>query len=119
MRIKKRPVLRGVPLIITSADATEKDFEDHKKLKTRAEEYEHKPYPVQRLVEKVRTLLGGLELQVSGEFDLPPGTEELSLDDAIEEVQADDFEDDMSDRTRVADVSDILGEETDAAFAQI
>src|SRR4051812_2061397 len=45
MRIKKHPVLRGVPLIVTSAEATEKDFEDHKKLKTRADEYELKPYP--------------------------------------------------------------------------
>src|SRR4051794_37870171 len=62
MRIKKHPVLKGVPLIITSAEATEKDFEEHQKLKTRADEYEHKPVSVERLVEKVRTLLGGLEV---------------------------------------------------------
>src|SRR4051794_22475624 len=53
-KLKKHPVLRSVPLILTSAEATEKDFEDHKKLKTRAEEYERKPLRVERLVDKVR-----------------------------------------------------------------
>src|SRR5689334_9662296 len=37
-RLRKSTTLKSVPLIITSAEATEKDFEDHKKLKTRAEE---------------------------------------------------------------------------------
>src|SRR6478672_584843 len=38
-KLKKHPILRGVPLVITSAEATEKDFDDHRKLKTRAEDY--------------------------------------------------------------------------------
>src|SRR5690242_13090820 len=43
-RLRKSPTLKSTPLIITSAEATEKDFDDHKKLKTRAEEYLHKPF---------------------------------------------------------------------------
>ena len=35
-RIKKTVQYRDVPLIVTSQEATEKDFEDHKKLRTRA-----------------------------------------------------------------------------------
>src|SRR5262249_19725084 len=41
-RLRKSTTLKSTPLIITSAEATEKDYEDHKKLKTRAEEYLHK-----------------------------------------------------------------------------
>src|SRR6516165_9079481 len=33
-RLRKSTTLKSTPLIITSAEATEKDFEDHKKLKT-------------------------------------------------------------------------------------
>ena len=112
MRIKKHPVLKGVPMIITSAEATEKDFEEHKKLKTRAEEYEHKPVQIERLVEKVRTLLGGLEVQVSGEFEIPTGVEELSADDAVELVEE-------GEQASEAPGRDRLGSDTDDAFSSI
>src|SRR5262245_16005068 len=52
-RLRKSARLKAVPLVITSAEATEKDFEDHKKLKTRAEDYLHKPFGVEALVEKI------------------------------------------------------------------
>src|SRR5215470_10651073 len=57
-RLRKSATLKSTPLIITSAEATEKDFEDHKKLKTRAEEYLHKPFAVESLVEKIGGLIG-------------------------------------------------------------
>src|SRR5713226_4145913 len=57
-RLRKSAALGKIPLIITSAEATEKDFEDHKKLKTRAEDYLHKPFGSEALVEKVATLIG-------------------------------------------------------------
>ena len=57
-RLRKSATLKTTPLIITSAEATEKDFEDHKKLKTRAEEYLHKPFAVEALAEKIGGLIG-------------------------------------------------------------
>src|SRR5262245_36506819 len=66
-RLRKSPTLKGIPLIITSAEATEKDFEDHKKLKTRAEEYLHKPFGVEALVEKIAALIGLPEPAHTGE----------------------------------------------------
>src|SRR5215831_6764876 len=36
-RLRKSAALKAISLIVTSAEATEKDFEDHRKLKTRAE----------------------------------------------------------------------------------
>src|SRR5690242_10557265 len=49
-RVKKTAQYRDVPLIVTSQEATDKDFEDHKKLRTRADEYLHKPYSVEVLL---------------------------------------------------------------------
>src|SRR5262245_41696874 len=78
-RLRKSPTLKSVPLIITSAEATEKDFEDHKKLKTRAEEYLHKPFGVDALVEKIGGLIGMPDpAQV---LEIPMESEELALDD--------------------------------------
>src|SRR5437868_9310715 len=57
-RLRKSVTLKTTPLIITSAEATEKDFEDHEKLKTRAEEYLHKPFGVESLVENIGGLIG-------------------------------------------------------------
>src|SRR3954447_24415129 len=66
-RLRKSDTLKGVPLIITSAEPTEKDFEDHKKLKTRAEDYLHKPFGVEALVEKIAGLIGLPEVQNTNE----------------------------------------------------
>src|SRR5262245_52765606 len=78
-RLRKSMTLKSTPLIITSAEATEKDFEDHKKLKTRAEEYLHKPFAVEALVEKIGGLIGMPDpAQV---LEIPMESEELALDD--------------------------------------
>jgi CheY-like chemotaxis protein len=57
-KIKKDDALKGIPLILTSSEATEEVFEDHKKLKVRAEEYLVKPYVSAALLEKLSGLLG-------------------------------------------------------------
>ena len=43
-KLKKDPDLGKIPLILTSSQATEETFEQHKKLKTRAEAYLKKPF---------------------------------------------------------------------------
>jgi CheY-like chemotaxis protein len=42
-KLKKDPALKDVPLIIMSTDSSDETFEQHKKLRTRAEDYVHKP----------------------------------------------------------------------------
>ena len=60
-KLKKDPVLREVPLVILSSESSEETFEQHKKLRTRAEEYVHKPVTFEALLEKIRPFspLGG------------------------------------------------------------
>ncbi len=42
-KLKKDPGLKDVPLIIMSSESSDETFEQHKKLRTRAEDYVHKP----------------------------------------------------------------------------
>src|SRR5262249_59003782 len=57
-RLKKDDALKGIPVILTSANATPDSFEKHKKLKTRAEEYLIKPFAPQAMLEKASELMG-------------------------------------------------------------
>src|SRR5947209_10175843 len=80
-RLRKSTTLKSTPLIITSAEATEKDFEDHKKLKTRAEEYLHKPFNAEALAQKISALLGPLGGD-EGDLEIPIDSDEISVEDA-------------------------------------
>lgn len=143
-RLRKSPQLKSIPLIITSAEATEKDFDDHKKLKTRAEEYLHKPFDAESLVEKIATLIAmpdgaGAGAEMEGqEIDIEPDLGDIDVEP--EEIgDAVEYADEMTmggaarpgarfeqvgedERTRIGFASEIDGEvdlETNAAFAAI
>ena len=58
-KLKKNPSLKDVPLVIMSSEATPDIFEQHRKLKTRAEEYLIKPFDMNELLGKIRPLLDG------------------------------------------------------------
>ncbi len=57
-KLKNDATLKSIPLVIISAEATPETFEQHRKLKTRAEEYLIKPFPPSALVEKLAELVG-------------------------------------------------------------
>jgi CheY-like chemotaxis protein len=57
-RLKKDDALKSIPLVITSSEATPETFEQHRKLKTRAEDYLIKPFLPATLVERVGALVG-------------------------------------------------------------
>ena len=58
-KVKKDTGLKAVPLILTSSQATTDIFEQHKKLKTRAEEYLLKPYSSDDLLARIDHLMNG------------------------------------------------------------
>jgi len=84
-KLKKDKRLKKVPLIIMSSEATEETFEQHKKLKTRAEDYIIKPFPDDDLLGKVNALM---ELPVLESLD----EEELITIDDDEAISIDDEE---------------------------
>jgi CheY-like chemotaxis protein len=95
-RLKKDDQLKNIPVILTSANATQDSFEKHKKLKTRAEEYLIKPFAPVVMLEKAAGLLGvalppeqheeeivAVDDEPLGLGDLVPGEDEpISLSEA-------------------------------------
>src|SRR5882757_1705515 len=57
-KIKRSNELKDVPLILTSSEETRQTFEQHKKLRSRAEEYIIKPLQRNELLTKVKHLAG-------------------------------------------------------------
>src|SRR5437764_11435562 len=53
-KLKKDPVLKDIPLVIMSSESSDETFEQHKKLRTRAEDYIHKPIAFGELLEHIR-----------------------------------------------------------------
>ena len=69
-RLKKDDALKAIPLVITSSEATPETFEQHRKLKTRAEDYLIKPFLPATLVERVGALVGMPEASAADEEEL-------------------------------------------------
>ncbi|MGE5047560.1 MAG: response regulator [Deltaproteobacteria bacterium] len=81
-RLKKDEQLKGIPVILTSANATQDSFEKHKKLKTRAEEYLIKPFEPKVMLERANALLG-LAPDIEEEF-IQVEDEPLGLGDLVD-----------------------------------
>jgi len=71
-RIKKDPSLKDIPLIIMSSMSNKDTFEQHRRLRTRAEDYLHKPIAFADLLQRVQQFL-----------EISPSAGPSSLEDAI------------------------------------
>jgi DNA-binding response OmpR family regulator len=87
-KLKKDASLKDVPLIIMSSESSEETFEQHRKLRTRAEDYVHKPIAFGELLNHIRSFV-----QV-GAGDASADTEGIVIDDeiAIQNVDIDEDE---------------------------
>jgi len=56
--IKEDKDIKSIPLILMSSKATQEDFDKHRKLKVRAEDYLIKPFSDEDLLKKVENLIG-------------------------------------------------------------
>src|SRR5450432_170821 len=83
-KLKRSPSLREVPLVLISSEETLATFEQHRKLKSRADEYMLKPLDMADLLAKVDTLVGLGSKQKTEEMDVQ------NLDDDADIVIADD-----------------------------
>ena len=77
-KLRKDEGLRNLKIVLTSTDATQKAFDDHKKLKLgRADDYLLKPFEADALAQKVVTLMGDT---FEPEPEAPTASDELALD---------------------------------------
>jgi DNA-binding response OmpR family regulator len=79
-KLKKDKELKAIPLVVMSSEATEDTFEQHKKLKTRADDYIIKPFSIEQLLPKISSLIS-IELKASDEE-----VELITLDDDDESI---------------------------------
>src|SRR5690606_13057188 len=56
-KLKRHKNLDRVPLLLLSRDATEETFEQHRRLRTRADDYIKKPITVAELLDRVSTFV--------------------------------------------------------------
>ena len=56
-KLKKDADLKDVPLIIMSSESSDETFEQHKKLRTRAEDYVHKPIAFGELLQHIQAFV--------------------------------------------------------------
>src|SRR5512138_3080330 len=82
-KLKKDDALKAIPLVLTSAEATEETFEKHKTLKARADEYLLKPYVPAALLEKLAALVGLPEPEAAPLEDGGGDEELVSLEEEI------------------------------------
>src|SRR2546421_4505621 len=68
-KLKKDPALKDVPLIIMSSESSDETFEQHRKLRTRAEDYVHKPIAFGELLQHIQTFvrIGDLPIEDAGD----------------------------------------------------
>jgi CheY-like chemotaxis protein len=84
-KLKKDDQLKSIPLVIISAEATTETFEQHRKLKTRAEGYLIKPFHADSLLKTIEGLI-----EMPPEPTLISNEELVTLDDVDLEVLAPD-----------------------------
>src|SRR5690606_36976063 len=118
-KLKKNPETQTIPVVILSSEATEEIFEQHRKLRTRAEEYLRKPIDPDVLIERVASLV---TLEASAEpLDLSEEALEIPLEE-VEEIAAapgdadgDGVDDEIDAFAESAFDALVMGEEEDVA----
>jgi CheY-like chemotaxis protein len=79
-KLKKDDALKAIPLVLTSAEATQETFDKHRTLKARADDYLLKPYEPEALLEKLGALV---DLADAAAADMVPDDELVSLEEEM------------------------------------
>nr|MBK7068629.1 response regulator [Deltaproteobacteria bacterium] len=88
-RIKKHPDLKDIPLVIVSSDSPPETFEQHSKLRTRAEDYAHKPIDPEALIARAAAFV-----DIPSARDSEIVVDDEAIEEAIEEAPI-NLDDDM------------------------
>jgi CheY-like chemotaxis protein len=119
-KLKKDDALKAIPLVLTSAEATQETFEKHRTLKARADEYLLKPFVPAALLEKLAVLVGlpdpagAAEIAAEHDEELVSLEEEMGLEalpsEPDEDLPALDLQS-LPDEPALAGVSALTGDD--------
>ena len=82
--LKKNPSTRKIPLVITSATKTEEDFDQHRKLKFRADSYFRKPLAAKELSSLLIDFLGANTVRTQKAEPLGTDFDEENIDKLLD-----------------------------------
>ncbi|MEO6600790.1 MAG: response regulator, partial [Polyangiaceae bacterium] len=124
-KLKRDAALKDVPLIIMSSDSTEETFEQHRRLRTRAEDYLHKPISFDGLMTRIQPFVAIGEAAAAP--DEAPGEDEDSGDDGAivldDDIEIEDTEvvdgADAELSTRESSVDQDVNDFADRAFGAL
>jgi CheY-like chemotaxis protein len=104
-KLKKDPALKDVPLIIMSSESSEETFEQHRKLRTRAEDYVHKPIAFGELMKHIQAHVSLGAPTISA---MPPSDALIVIDDEISLNSTDYVAEDDGAMTQIGQRPDFL-----------
>src|SRR5688572_18415642 len=79
-KLKRDAALKDVPLIIMSSESSEETFEQHRRLRTRAEDYVHKPVSFNDMLLRARNFVPAMPVGVEPE---PESASEVVEDEVV------------------------------------
>lgn len=71
-RLKRQPDLKGIPIILTSGEATPEAFAQHQSTPTPADAYLRKPFSMEQLLAEAQKLIPGFQVSSVGEMPRLP-----------------------------------------------
>jgi DNA-binding response OmpR family regulator/chromosome segregation ATPase len=89
-KLKKDAGLKDVPLIIMSSESSDETFEQHRKLRTRAEDYVHKPIAFGELLGHIRAFVQLGAPEAGGDSDGIVIDDEVSVEAGDEDIEDDE-----------------------------
>jgi DNA-binding response OmpR family regulator/chromosome segregation ATPase len=98
-KLKKDPLLKDVPLIIMSSESSDETFEQHRKLRTRAEDYIRKPVAFGELLRHIQSFVP--VAGATGDDEELVESDGIVIDDEIS-VQSLDGADEDDEGTQIA-----------------
>src|SRR5690349_13880346 len=94
-KLKRDPGLKDVPLIIMSSESSDETFEQHRRLRTRAEDYVHKPVSFAELIARTQPFikLGSASVApISNDAIVIEDDLQIEDEDAVEILETDTVE---------------------------
>src|SRR6187431_1394344 len=115
-KLKRDAALKDVPLIIMSSDSTEETFEQHRRLRTRAEDYLHKPIGFDALLARIQPFVKIADL---GSAPVHTDPDDLGADAEIEEAEVVDEAPAVETSVRDSLLDQEVSDFTDQAFGAL